>query len=182
MDYSLFLSPLLRRVPIAIGRGRLLPYLSVTSNNVLIAGQLFECHWAAGMQLLSTDADLCSQTELSAIGEGGRHIGIYTGCIYHFLKDGNVFGIFTDNSFAVFRRILCDVIDRRRGELRRAENDQSPASQRYGRAGRAFHGRTPPSGVPPTIKKCQTPAAAIGCSKSNSARRRSRNRRPSRRA
>lgn len=45
--------------------------------------------------------DFCSQPELCSVGESGRYIGIYTGCIYHAGEKRGAFRVFGDDTFAM---------------------------------------------------------------------------------
>lgn len=67
-----FTVPMLRRVP-ATARG-LGPDLAVAPGDVLDAGQGFQAHGAAGVELLGGDPDLQAVAELPAVGEPRRGV------------------------------------------------------------------------------------------------------------
>ena len=60
----------------------LFPDLAVSLNDPLVGGNLLQGHRATGMEFLRTDANLCPETKLVSIGEGGGHIDIDTGSIH----------------------------------------------------------------------------------------------------
>ena len=75
--------------------------LTVAFYNIFIGREFGQGHRTAGVELLGGDADLCSETELGAVGEGCGDVCIDAGCIYGFLEDGRCGMVFTDNAFAV---------------------------------------------------------------------------------
>ena len=89
-----------------------LPCLSLTSNQPLVGGNLFECHWSAGSKFLGTDANLCAQSELCAIGKAGRSVYINAGCIYQCLE--LLLGCFVvgNDALAVSASVGSDMVER----------------------------------------------------------------------
>ena len=68
--------------------------LTVTVDYILGTGQLFQTHRAAGVHLLGGNADLGTQTELTAVGKAGGGIDIYCRTVHLRRKGGNGFTVF----------------------------------------------------------------------------------------
>ena len=77
------------------------PYLAVSFNNPFVGSELFKSHRASGMQLLRADADLCAKSELCAVGEGGRGVGVDYRSINPFEEGGRCVGVGRNDRFAV---------------------------------------------------------------------------------
>src|SRR5471032_2865518 len=92
--------------------GRLLSAkLTVTDHDVLLAGQAFQTDRAAGVQLISRNADLGTQSVFETIGEAGRGVDHHrTGVDLGHEAPGLPL-MFGNDGVAVVRAIVVDVFD-----------------------------------------------------------------------
>ena len=85
--------------------------LPCTECEILVATEFFEGHGSAGVELVGADADFCSKTELSTIGEAGGGVPEYTGGVDFELEFLCGFFVFGDDAVGVVGAVVVDVLN-----------------------------------------------------------------------
>ncbi len=91
---------------------RLAAQLAITDHDVLLAGQTFETHRAAGVQLISRNANLGTQSVFEAIGEARRGVDHHRRRIDLRDKTPCVSEVFADDRVGVMGAVLINMLDR----------------------------------------------------------------------
>ena len=91
------------------GSAELAANLSVTVYQILVCSEFIKSHRTTGVELLGGDSNLSAESELRAIGECSRDIGIDTGGIDFFPKTGNRITIVAHYALAVVRTVSPDM-------------------------------------------------------------------------
>ena len=86
-------------------------YLSVSPYDILIRGQLFQPHGAAGVEFLGGDAHFAAEAELAAVGEAGGAVQVDGGAVHAPGKGVQHGGVAGDHGIAVAGGMLLDVGD-----------------------------------------------------------------------
>lgn len=104
-----YVSRLQKVMSFAIGCFLRVTCLPVATDNPLIGGEFLESHRSAGVHLLGAYANLGSEAELSAIGEGCAGVHVAASGIDLIEEGLGGLGVFGYNGFGVFAAVGIDV-------------------------------------------------------------------------